>query len=807
MKKLFSVQTVILAASLLLQLNSICFHARGAAGDVDLSFDPGTGINGSVSAIVLQPDGKVIIGGAFSRVRGVLRQNIARLNADGSGDSSFLCDLTNGFSAVGALALQADGKVLAASNGQLFRLNSDGQVDPTFATPNVISGSISTPIQALALQPDGKILIGGAFNGVNGTLRNRIARLNGNGSLDLSFVPETSDNFYAGVFAIAWQSDGKVIIGGQSMTVNNDAIARLNTDGSLDVSFNASTDEDVRSVAIQPDGKVLMGGFFNNVNGTARGGVARLNSDGSLDGSFNPGAGATGWVFAIAPQSDGKVLIGRYSLSAVATTLVRLNANGSLDNTFDAGPAPHPSIFAIAVQPDGKVLAAGPDLVGSTIADYDLLIRHNPDGSRDSSFVAGGGIEGPVWTHVVQPDGRVVIGGEFRVVDGEVHEGIARLHADGSVDSTFTPSLGIRAAVMKIAMQSDGRMLVGGRANDNQGQIYPLLTRLHSDGSADTSFTFPSGGVIGDTGVISVQPDGKVIVGGLSRLNADGSLDSTFNPDLPFSSIYSSAVQPDGKILIGGMVCRIVESNGVSVSECHGLVRLNPDGSLDSGFQQEPGADVRNIVLQPDGKAIITGNFGVVHGVPRPEIARLNADGSLDTTFNPAIVSYPDPTPGVVHAGGAVLLQPDGRMLVAGSYYLGEGIISPSLFRLNVDGSLDNSFDAHSGVYVDIRSMSFQAVGRLVLTGGSMTFNGIYRQNAARLHGDSVAPSLSIARFNAFVIVSWPSAATGFVLQQSTNLNAANWTTPSETITDNGTTKSISVSPAPGDRFFRLIRP
>src|SRR5947208_2170517 len=89
MKKLYSVRTIILAGNLLLQLNTLCFHSRGAPGDVDLSFDPGSGVNGTVNAVALQPDGKVIIGGEFTTVKGLERFKVARLNADGSGDSSF----------------------------------------------------------------------------------------------------------------------------------------------------------------------------------------------------------------------------------------------------------------------------------------------------------------------------------------------------------------------------------------------------------------------------------------------------------------------------------------------------------------------------------------------------------------------------------------------------------------------------------------------------------------------------------------------------------------------------------------------
>src|SRR6185503_18579023 len=112
MKKSNLFRTIFLTGSLLLQLSTLCFQSRGAAGDVDLSFDPGSGVNGRVTAVVVQPDGKVIIGGAFSTVKGLLRANLARLNADGSGDATFE---PGGYNFVSSVALQPDGKVLVAS--------------------------------------------------------------------------------------------------------------------------------------------------------------------------------------------------------------------------------------------------------------------------------------------------------------------------------------------------------------------------------------------------------------------------------------------------------------------------------------------------------------------------------------------------------------------------------------------------------------------------------------------------------------------------------------------------------------------
>lgn len=129
------------------------------------------------------------------------------------------------------------------------------------------------------------------------------------------------------------------------------------------------------------------------------------------------------------------------------------------------------------------------------------------------------------------------------------------------------------------------------------------------------------------------------------------------------------------------------------------------------------------------------------------------------------------------------------------------------IVRLNSDGSLDTSFNPGTGADGLVRSIALQPDGNVLIGGNFTTVNGVARPYVARLYGDSVAPSLNITRSNAFVIVSWPFPSTGFVLQQNTNLNTTNWTAPPETVNDNGTTRSISVTPAPGNRFYRLFKP
>jgi uncharacterized delta-60 repeat protein len=190
----------------------------------------------------------------------------------------------------------------------------DGAVDPTFQ-----SGSgPNNDVGAIAVQTDGKILIGGNFTSYNGVGRNRIARLNADGSLDPGFEPGAGSNGH--VETMAMQTDGKVLITGGFTSYNGvgrNRIARLNPDGSLDPGFEpgVGTNNSVLAIVVQGDGKILIGGFFTTYNGVGRNRIARLNADGSLDPGFEPGAGANSVVQTIAVQGDGKVLIGGFFTS------------------------------------------------------------------------------------------------------------------------------------------------------------------------------------------------------------------------------------------------------------------------------------------------------------------------------------------------------------------------------------------------------------------------------------------------------------------------------------------------------------
>ena len=301
---------------------------------MDLSFDPGSGAGGGgIDAVAVQTDGKVLVSGDFSSINGVSRRGIARLNTDGSVDLGFNPG-TGADGRVPALAVQSDGKVLiggwftsvnGVSRNRVARLNADGSVDSTFDTGPGPAWSNDYFAWRLAVQPDGKVLIGGGLLAFNGATLNRIARLNSDGSLDPSFNVGSGAN--QDVYSVAVQSDGKVLIGGTFTSVNDlsrSRLARLNGDGSVDIGFSPGVAGPVFSVVVQPDGNILIGGNMGSVNGVTRIGVARIQANGTVDLSFDPGAGPDNQVRSVALQADGKVVLGGDFTSVNAVTRVRI---------------------------------------------------------------------------------------------------------------------------------------------------------------------------------------------------------------------------------------------------------------------------------------------------------------------------------------------------------------------------------------------------------------------------------------------------------------------------------------------------
>ncbi len=735
--------------------NAVLSVRNPQAGDVDLSFNTGLGINGTVSSVTIQSDGKILIAGSFVSVEGVLRGGVARLKPDLSIDHTFKNAVDAGFfDQVTCIAVQADGRVLIAGDftiagtsdrRKVARLHPDGTLDATF---NFSTGP-NNSVTCLALIADGRALIGGLRSGSN-----YIARLNVDGSLDLGFDANLGAN--GSIVAITVQPDNRVLIGGFFTSVNGTSrnyVARLKADGSLDTAFIDGTgpNNGVQSIVLQPGGEVLIGGYFTSFNGTSRNRIARLKSDGLLDPAFNPGAGANGNIASVALQIDGKVLVGggfTQMDGANRNKIARLNPNGALDLSFNPGTGVSGTVSSVAYQSDGKVLLGG-FFISVNGTNRNRLARLSTNGVLDSAFSPGtAGVDGIVAALATQPDGRILIGGFFNSINGTNRNNIARLQVNGALDITFNPGTGTGPdfdfddyeEVTAMARQADGKVLIAGFFDSVNGTNRNRIARLNTNGSLDLTFDAGAGPNVSPLFTLTRQQDGKILVGGtfdefngvsrdvFARLNANGTLDLAYSPTFGSRSVLSSATQSDGKALIGGYFTLV---NGVNRA---GIARLNVDGTLDPGFNTGLNVygGVTSFAVQPDGKILIAGRFTSVDGINRPSIARLNANGTLDLNF------YPDTALNYDGSSKAlVALQSDGKVLVKISLPPIGGRERCGLARLHFNGVLDTEFHSGSGfnngVFEAISSLALPSDGKVVVAGDFSSYDGIPRSSVARL--------------------------------------------------------------------------
>ncbi|MBI3882155.1 MAG: hypothetical protein HY301_19105, partial [Verrucomicrobia bacterium] len=349
------------------------------------------------------------------------------------------------------------------------------------------------------------------------------------GSVDTTYNAAAGANDF--IYSLALQPDGQLVIGGDFTVFNNFGrrrLARLDANGNLDPVFlpPGGANDSVRSITVQPDGRLIVGGFFTNVAATTRNHLSRLNTDGTTDSSFDPGAGADGPVFATAlhgdPANAGRIIVGGNFAAFNGNPhpfLARLLTNGVVDESFNPGVGPDGTVYAAAVQPDGKVLIAG-DFRNVAGQPAQGLARLNPNGALDAAFVGnlGTGFTGSVRALALQSDGRILVGGLFTNFNGAVVGRLVRLQANGTVDAGFAPNNSFAAggdgSVLGLALQPDGKLIVVGDFSKFSSVTRNRITRLKEDGTVDPTINFGLGANnFVAAGVVQIT-DGRIIVAG-----------------------------------------------------------------------------------------------------------------------------------------------------------------------------------------------------------------------------------------------------------------------------------------------------
>ncbi|MFN7139169.1 MAG: immunoglobulin domain-containing protein, partial [Limisphaerales bacterium] len=705
----------------------------------DQSFNPGA--NGYVSSIALLPDDRILVGGGFTVIGGQAQSRIALLSSNGVVDTSF--------------AASADATVIC-----------------------------------MAVQPDGKIVVGGDFTNLCGVPRSRIGRLNPDGTLDESFNPVVNNT----VQSIALQANGKIVLGGFFTEVNGvprGYLARLDSSGTLDAELIADANGAVYSTGIQLDGKILVGGTFSQLDGEPRSAFGRLNnSDPAIDeltvdgstiirnwGGSKPQFART--TFLVSTNGDGWINLGRGNFEEGAwkvtskdslppNSSVRIlgtvvyGARNSSSWTFESfhGPPVFTTQPASRTNNPGTLATFNAHAEGSGPISYQWLKDGTP-------LVNGGNISGSTSQTLNLGNVFGIDAGDYCLVasnsGGSVTSLVARLIVNDplivqnptnqAVQTGQTLSFSVTASGSglnyqwrKDGVNLSGRTTASFTISNSQvsdagyydvvvsnafGEVISTKAAVTVNGATPDSFNPNASGSVY---AIAFQSDWQSVVGGnfgtiggqfrsrIARLSQTGVSDINFSPsaDLP---VFTLAIQEDGKILVGGFF-RNLNTHTRSY-----FGRLHPDGSIDHTFSPNPtnGATfpgVYSTILQPDGKILVAGDFRTIAGASRTNIARLLPDGSLDASFESAVndIVYP------------VALQPDGRILLAGNFTSLGGEPRLGIGRLNADGTIDHSFDsAVRGLAV---ALLVQPDGKILVSGAFTNLAGISCTNIGRLNPD-----------------------------------------------------------------------
>jgi uncharacterized delta-60 repeat protein len=639
---------------------------------------------------------KIIVAGEFSSVGGQFINGVVRLNEDGTVDNSFLIGSgINPGGVVYSFLIDANNKIVLAGNftsingvpcHNIARLNVDGTVDFTF---NTSLGTDNT-INSIREFANGNYAIGGLFTTYHGMSRNKIAVVLPDGTADLAF--DIQGGFNGDIYGIDIQTDQKILVVGSIYDFNNsislNKIARVNTDGSLDLTFsNNNLNSTANWIEERADGTILVAGAteYYDAYGYIAKGLMVTNADGSVTqlvetnifssyypnefyvskvvvspaneiymvgfvnytGGFSPYSGVlkfngSTYQYISEPsigtgsnkplddglvQFDGKIVCaGNFRLFNGVTKrgIVRLNQNGMIDSTFLSGSgiestSGNPEVTALEQQLDGKII------VGGNFDNYNGTSLHGPirlnaDGTLDTTFSAGTGVDARVYDMAIQPDGKIVLAGSFTNYNGNYAPGVCRINVDGSYDPTFEPQVQL-TEVYSVEILDNGRIVVGGYFNNQ-------LIRLNIDGTVDASFLYPT--AVGNyVTEIEVLDDGKLIVltisNGIKRVNTDGTFDNSFvvTGMTGNNNLTSICLRPDGTI---------VTPNGI----------LNPDGSFQNGNLFSNSTywyDVKKIRLAYDGRIYFftehytNPNLPMYNGVVRL-IDTIPAVNGLEVYFN-----------------------------------------------------------------------------------------------------------------------------------------------------------------------------
>ncbi|MDB5267064.1 MAG: hypothetical protein JWP58_104 [Hymenobacter sp.] len=743
------------------QLVTICaaallLAARPAASQSSPSLDPSFPVlqiyqrTTAQAALQLSSGARVVVG-YFDRAAGqpysFTSSGLVRYLPTGAPDLLFNATTAADAFSLATLAEAANGKLLLGLNGPgtfggqlspaLVQLNADGTRDAAFANLLGSNGSVSR----ILVQPDGRIVVGGTLAFLGQNPAPGLARLNADGTVDTTFQPQLASGRIVNVNGLARQADGKLLVAAyvQNGTAGSYQLLRLQANGTQDLSFQPTLQANVilGDVAVQSDGQVLVSGGFGPVlpGGTAT--LARFSTTGVPDATFSPSpnlyASSLAPLPLLAVQPDGRILVG-HAPPRVATALpaghspvARLLASGAFDPAWNVPALPAddllPRATSMQLLATGQVLVAGTTArLGAADEQERGAVVLDATGQPTNTFRPVLQQNGYVRDVTQQPDGRLVAVGSFSEVSDLAARGIVRLELNGSVDTAFCRRARFSGGYgTQVLAQPDGTLLSAGTFTAVGGGAQAAIVRLLATGAPDAAFPSPFASSTSVT-ELARQADGRVLLGGtlrlpgtntvepFLRLDPNGAIDAGFQPPAGVTPLALLPL-PGGTILVG------------SAATGRQVLRLLATGAADASFTvpvlsaagTSP-AVVSTLARQSDGRLLIGGSFAQVGGLATMHVARLLADGPPDPTFS----SQQLPAAG---RASAVAVQPNGRVLLAGSPALVAPANTPVLYRLLADGSPDPSFNSSRGPnlgrsLLGVSRVLVQADGAIVAAGG-----------------------------------------------------------------------------------------
>ncbi len=716
-------------------------------------FNNGKGTEGEISTTLIQPDGKILIGGGFRKYNGLDCKRLLRLNIDGTIDTSFNFKEWN--DGEFKMALQNDGKIIVhgsfsctpkMQHDLLIRLNANGTLDKTFQVKNDLTASFKN----ILIRKDGKIII--SVTNLNSIeLKDvSIIQLNADGSLDKEFYKNKPN--YKNILTTSLLSDGRLLIYRRinDLEFPNTELETviLKENGTLDTAYRTDLgNKNLKFLSLVKSDNSLI--YFNSDSIGAPPTVRKLTrilTNGDIDSNlFLSKSLPVKDICSIEIQPDGKPIISLYNkqpYSHYIYRVVRLNKDGRIDLTFDVNIEKGVDDINILFQ--RKLF-----FIKRKYRDYNFISqveRYNFDGSVDKEFNKPNYSEySGVGASIGLENGKLIISGHFDTFNGIKCNKIARLYNNGSVDTTFKfnpkPEWKL-SRINHLVLLSDGKLLVNCGFETKRFDSYSVLLRLHPNGEIDTTYRIDTSRGNKIT-CLKLTSEGKILVSGdfspfsyrqgkgVVRLNPDGTIDESFKLDFTFEpseygSVNSLELQPDGKILIVGSFNLI--SNKLNYK---GIARLLPNGKLDKSFRftnaNRRHYIIKDAALLPDGKILIARGWNkdtVAYYFKPMTLVRLNTNGTIDRSFNHTtefeIISK-------------IYIQPGGKIMFLNQRWKDSG--NPSyLVQLNPNGSFDKLILKEPGVNSHIGDVLFLGNKKLIVFGSFSNYLRCATPGIFRIH-------------------------------------------------------------------------